>query len=59
MASLRGYENIVQLLIKKGADVNAEGGEYGNALQAASEEGHENIVQLLIEMGTDVQALDG
>jgi hypothetical protein len=26
----------VKLLLENGADVNAEGGEYGNALQAAS-----------------------
>ncbi len=50
---------MVQLLIEKGADVNAEGGEYGNALQAASEEGNENIVQLLIERGADVNAQGG
>jgi hypothetical protein len=27
-----------------GADVNAEGGYYGNTLQAASAEGHETVV---------------
>ena len=33
-----------QLLLEKGADVNAQGGYYGNALQAASWWGHEAIV---------------
>jgi len=31
------------------ADVNAQGGEYGNALQAASCHGYEAIVKLLLE----------
>ena len=30
-------------------DVNAQGGYYGNALQAASEEGHDKVVQMLLE----------
>jgi len=29
---------IVNLLLEKGADVNAQGGHYGNALQAAASE---------------------
>jgi ankyrin repeat protein len=29
-------EAIVKLLLENGAEVNAKGGEYGNALQAAS-----------------------
>ena len=37
----------MQLLLDNGAEVNAQGGEYGNALQAASCGGHEKIVQLL------------
>jgi len=39
------------LLLDKGADVNAQGGIYGNALQAASERRHENAVQLLLDKG--------
>jgi hypothetical protein len=31
----------VQRLLEKGADVNVQGGRYGNALQAASYGGHE------------------
>ena len=48
------YENIVRLLIENGADVNAQGGKYGNALQAASQCANENIVELLLENRTDV-----
>jgi hypothetical protein len=31
---------VVQMLLDKGAEVNAQGGFYGNALQAASRRGH-------------------
>jgi ankyrin repeat protein len=34
------------------ADVNAKGGEYGNALQAASARGHKAIVKLLLDVNT-------
>ena len=34
---------MVRLVLEKGADVNAEGGEWGNALQAASWEGYEEV----------------
>ena len=36
---------MVQMLLDKGADVNAQGERYGNALQAASSEGHDQVVQ--------------
>lgn len=46
-ASQRGHEKVVRLLLEQGAEVNAQGGRYGNALQAASRFGHEKIVELL------------
>ncbi|THX71699.1 hypothetical protein D6D04_09406, partial [Aureobasidium pullulans] len=51
-ASYYGYGKIVQLLLDKGADVNAKGGHYVNALQAASVRGHDKTVQLLLERQT-------
>ena len=47
------------MLIEGGADVNAQGGLYGNALQAASERGPEKVVSMLIEGGADVNAQGG
>jgi ankyrin repeat protein len=55
-AAVGGRESVVQLLLEKGADVNAQGGQYGNALHAAVVGGHKGIVKLLIEKGADVNA---
>ncbi|KAH9207858.1 hypothetical protein DL95DRAFT_312889, partial [Leptodontidium sp. 2 PMI_412] len=58
-ASLEGLYEPLMLLLEKGADVNAQGGRYGNALQAASAQGHETIAVLLLEKGADVNAQGG
>lgn len=50
---------LVRLLLKEGADVNAPGGEYGSALQAASSQGLETVVKILLEADADVQASGG
>ncbi|KAJ3898534.1 ankyrin repeat-containing domain protein [Lentinula edodes] len=39
--------------------VDAKGGHFGNALQAASSEGHESIVKLLLEHDANVNAQGG
>ncbi|OCL00528.1 uncharacterized protein K441DRAFT_719562, partial [Cenococcum geophilum 1.58] len=49
-------DRAVELLLNKDADVNAKEGDYGNALQAASQEGHSAIVKLLLSKGADVNA---
>ena len=46
-------------LLGMGADVNAQGGNYGNALQAALNGGHEAIAKLLIEKGENINAQGG
>ena len=48
----------MQMLLDKGADVNAQGGFYGNALQAASYEGQEKVVRLLLSHNTAVNQQD-
>ena len=40
---------VVRQLLEKNADVNARGGLYDGALQAASAGGHEAVVPLLLE----------
>ncbi|ERF68928.1 hypothetical protein EPUS_09418 [Endocarpon pusillum Z07020] len=61
-ALLKGHEKMVQMvqmLLEKGAEVNAQGGKYGNALQAASNRGHEKVVQMLLDKGAEVNAQGG
>jgi ABC-type phosphate/phosphonate transport system substrate-binding protein len=57
-ASAGGHEKIVQILLNKKIDVNAQGGAYGTALAAASGGGHEKIVQILLNKKADVNAQD-
>lgn len=59
-ASAGGYDKTVDLLLSKGAEVNVQGGLYGNALQTAfiaETNRHEVVVTLLLEHGADVKAL--
>ncbi|KAF5351444.1 hypothetical protein D9758_013510 [Tetrapyrgos nigripes] len=58
-ASYTGLKSVVMYTLEKGADVNAQGGEYGNALQAASRSGHLEVVRALLEKGADVNAQGG
>ncbi|KAK5213084.1 hypothetical protein LTR47_006963 [Exophiala xenobiotica] len=58
-ASKGGHEKVVRILLDHGADVNAEGGQYGNALQAALKGGHEKMVLMLVDRGADVNAEGG
>ncbi|KAJ6142423.1 ankyrin [Penicillium samsonianum] len=48
-----------RVLLERGADVNAEGGVYGNALQAACARGHDKIAQILLEREANVNAEGG
>lgn len=49
----------MQVLHGAGADVNAQGGQFGNALQAASYWSYRNVVQMLLDRGADVNAQGG
>jgi hypothetical protein len=55
----KGATVLARMLLDKGADVNAQGGEYGNALYAASIKGHKEMVTLLLDKGADVNAQGG
>ncbi|KAI9794892.1 MAG: hypothetical protein M1816_003022, partial [Peltula sp. TS41687] len=58
-AALLGLPTATGMLLQNGSGVNAQGGDLGNALQAASSGGHQDIVRLLIEKGADVNAQGG
>lgn len=49
----------MKLLLEKGAKINAQGGYYGNALQAAIYQENAGIVELLLERGAKVNAQKG
>ncbi|KAF7183007.1 hypothetical protein CNMCM7691_002751 [Aspergillus felis] len=53
------FINNSKILLEKGADVDAQGGLYGNALQAASYGGYDKIVQILLEKGANINAQGG
>jgi hypothetical protein len=59
LASEYGHKDVTYILLERGVDVNAQGGRYGNALQAAAYNGHEKIVQMLLARGADVNAQGG
>jgi hypothetical protein len=48
-----------ELLLDKGTDINAQGGKYGNALQAVSLNGIEKVIELLLDKSADVNAQGG
>ena len=58
-ASLKGLNATAQMLVEKGADVNAQGGSYGNALYTAAYGGNTEVVQMLLEKGAHVNAQGG
>ncbi|KAL9084482.1 MAG: hypothetical protein Q9165_008055 [Trypethelium subeluteriae] len=58
-ASFVGLKSAVKLLLQTGADINAQGGIYGNALQAASLGGYTELVQLLLDKGANIHAQGG
>ena len=51
----QGHKQVVRLLLKKGANINAAG--YEGMLMVALQNGHEQIVQLLLEKGADINAV--
>ena len=55
-ASAGGHEKIVQILLNKKVDVNAQVELHDTALTAASRRGHEKIVQILLNKKVDVNA---
>jgi ankyrin repeat protein len=44
------------MLLNNSANVNAQGGYFGSALQAASSGGHEAIVEMLLNNSANINA---
>ena len=59
IAAEYGHNELVKLLLDAGAEVNAQGGGYGNALQVASYIGYEQVIKLLLHRGADINAQGG
>jgi ankyrin repeat domain-containing protein 50 len=58
-AATRRNEDVIRLLLERGADINAQGGYYGNALQAAATCRNEDVIRLLLDRGADINAQGG
>lgn len=54
-----GHEDLVRLLIDRGADVNAQNRAGMTPLHCASMAGHEGVVRILVDRGANVHLIDG
>jgi len=57
-ASLRGYTDIVRVLLTAGANVNLRDNENDSALTCASYGGNTDIIRLFLERGCDIESAD-
>ena len=55
-AAEKGHDEIVRLLVEKGADLETKDSIFGKTLLLwAAEKGHEAIVRLLLEGGANIE----
>lgn len=59
MSAVHGYSRLAEVLLQKGTNVDAQGGYFGTALQAAAAEGKDKIVAMLLNYRADVNAQGG
>ncbi|KAH8432426.1 uncharacterized protein LDX57_010062 [Aspergillus melleus] len=59
IACLGGYQDIVQFLLRRGADINARSGTFGTALQAAAAGRHRSLVRFLLDQGANASRIEG
>lgn len=53
-----GHDNVTELLIQSGADLNIAKYRGNTALMWAAQKGSEKIIQMLIEKGANMNAVD-
>jgi ankyrin repeat protein len=58
MAALNGQKTMVELLLSRGADVNAGAGTGNTALRTAAASGYQAVVEVLLAHKADVNATD-
>lgn len=58
-AAACGYQDLVVLLLDKGARIDGDGDNQGRALHAAAWHGHAGIVRLLLDKGANINATSG
>ncbi|RDW80273.1 hypothetical protein BP6252_04911 [Coleophoma cylindrospora] len=54
IAAVRGYTEIVELLVDRGIDINARDSQGWTALHLATERGQHKVVKILLEKGADI-----
>ncbi|KAI8674225.1 hypothetical protein NCS55_00745400 [Fusarium keratoplasticum] len=57
-ACLRGHTDIADLLLQRGADIDARGNARATPLDDACFKGHKDVVELLLSRGANTQVLD-
>ena len=55
IAAGRGHKQLIELLLKRGAEVNARDSEGNQALMAAAQEGHEQVADSLLRYGAAIE----
>ncbi|KAH8801330.1 ankyrin repeat-containing domain protein, partial [Flagelloscypha sp. PMI_526] len=60
LAAYHGDQELVRLLVESGrVNLNAIGGDYGTALEAAAARGHTGIVDQLLQANADPNIIGG
>ena len=53
-AAIDGHKQLIELLLRRGAEIDKQNGKGGTALMGAAQEGHERAVELLLQRGAEI-----
>ncbi|KAJ4369531.1 hypothetical protein N0V86_009366 [Didymella sp. IMI 355093] len=59
VAAEQGHQEVVEALLERSSDVDAQSGRHGNVLYAALTGGHKEVAMLLLDKGANVNAQGG